>query len=106
MPQRIRSHTEIQVGDYVEDCWWRPCEVTRVTDTAITARPLISGPEVRDVETEHFINSCILRKLTPDEVNDWILYGPSDIDNSGPVEVSGRSRLSAWWEGGPKERVR
>ena len=90
MPTSIKSHKDLQPGDYYEDCAFHPCLCTRVNDDEINGISLVDGSSPRGCSAGH----CGVRKLTFAEALHWKFFGPQD--QKVPAE-------SQWWYENPRE---
>jgi hypothetical protein len=83
MPRAISELDEIQIGDYAEDCNFQPGIVTEKYDVE-------NDPNYGMVRIQSYVHDgmdgycsvwhCGLRILTEDEVMQWLISGPSDVD--------------------------
>ncbi len=74
MPSLVSTHTEIQPGNYYEDCAFHPCLCISSDDDEITGVSLVDGSHPRACSIPH----CGVRRLTFEEALHWKFFGPLD----------------------------
>lgn len=83
MPRVISELHDINVGDYVEDCNYQPgivIEKYDILDTPDYGTVCIQSYVYGGASGYCSVKHCGLRILTEDEVMQWLISGPSDID--------------------------
>lgn len=104
MPVPINDIRQLNVGDIIEDCRYWPCIVLEIipdkpapgiepTWGQIKIDPLVYTERYGAPKSASFVGYCDIphcgvRKLTDDEVVEWIINGPADVDNKDNF---------AWW---------